>query len=83
MSTQYVLIFTQIDSFTVHLWKFTYFLENRSRVVKSAHSWTYFQYFCFVFCFIFRGGGGEGGNVSNPILVSIIPSFAPSSVFLS
>ena len=40
MSTQYVLIFTQIDSFTVHLWKFTCFLENRSRVVKSVHTWT-------------------------------------------
>ena len=81
MSTQYVLIFTQIDSFTVHLWKFTCFLENRSRVVKSVHTWTLILSISVLFfVFFFRRGGG---NVSNPILVSIIPSFAPSSVFLS
>ena len=42
---------------------------------------TDFDYFCFVFVFVFFRAGG--GNVSNLILVSIIPSFAPSSVFLS
>ena len=56
MSTQYVLIFTQIDSFTVHLWKFTCFLENRSRIVKSVHTWTLILS-NFVLFFFFRGGG--------------------------
>ena len=59
MSTQYVLIFTQIDSFTVHLWKFTCFLENRSRVVKSVHTWTLILSI-FFFLFFFVWGGGRG-----------------------
>ena len=53
MSTQYVLIFTQIDSFTVHLWKFTCFLENRSRVVKSVHTWTLILSISVLFLFFF------------------------------
>ena len=58
MSTQYVLIFTQIDSFTVHLWKFTCFLENRSRVVKSVHTWTLILSISVLFFFVFLGGEG-------------------------